>query len=135
MEYGALVKHINLVSDEDFEFTEVLAFINDAIAKINIECGAVFPFIDIEFDQPVDEYTAISDTWQRMLFVPFSAGRIKENDSSQFEYTDWYGQFDLNLREFESKVVIPDEYLDTTLSGGRFEDDFKDNIFSPMKGW
>jgi hypothetical protein len=137
MEYAKLVSHINLVSDEDFEFKEVLAFINDAIAKINVEVGAVFPFIDVEFDLPVDEYPldAINETWQRMLFVPYAAGRIKENDSSQFEYTDWYTQFDLNLQKFKSGVVIPDKYVDTSLSGGMFEGVWKDNIFSSLKGW
>ena len=137
MEYGALVQHINLVSDEDFEFKEVLSFVNDAIAKINIECGAIFPFIDVEFDQPVDEYPtrAINNTWQRQLLVPYAAGRIKENDASQFEYTDWYGQFDINLQQFKTKVIIPDEYLDKTLNGGNFAGDFTNNMFSPTKGW
>lgn len=135
MEYQALVKHINLVADEDFEFTEVLSFINDAIAKINVECGANFPLIDIEFDLPIDEYPALSDTWQRMLFVPYAAGRIKENDASQFEYMDWYGQFDANLVKFQANYEIPDKYVDLTLNEGRFEGDFFGNPFSSTKGW
>lgn len=135
MELGKLVRHINLASDEDFEFVQVIEFVNDAIDKINIECGANFPTIDSEFDLPDDEYTAFPDKWQRMLLVPFSAGRIKENDSSQFEYTDWYAQFDLNLDQFKSKYDIPEEYLDETLKSGRYEENFLLNIYSPTRGW
>lgn len=137
MEYQKLVAHINLVSDEDFEFREVLGFINDAIAKINIEVGAIFPLIDEAFDLPIDEYPldAISETWQRQLLVPYAAGRIKENDSSQFEYTDWYGQFDINLQQFKNLVTVPDKYLDPNVGGGMYEGDFSTNIFSPTKGW
>lgn len=137
MEYRTLVSHINLAADEDFEFAEVLAFVNDAIAKINIEIGANFPFIDIEFDQPIDEYPldAISETWQRTLFVPYAVGRIKENDSSQFEYSDWYGQFDLNLSKFKTNYIIPEKYVDANTTGGRFEENYHLNMFSSTKGW
>lgn len=135
MEYGALVSHINLAADEDFEFAQVLAFVNDAIAKINIECGAKFPYIDLEFDQPLDEYPALNDTWQRALFVPYAVGRIKENDSSQFEYTDWYAQFDLNMDKFQSKYPIPEEYLEGNTKAGRYEENFLENIYSPTRGW
>lgn len=135
MELRKLVAHANLVSDEDFDFVQVIEFINDAIDKINIECGAKFPTIDSEFDTPEDEYTAIPDTWQRMLLVPFTAGRIKENDSSQFEYTDWYAQFDLNLDKFKSKYDIPEKYLETNLKTGRYEDNLLNNPYSPTRGW
>lgn len=137
MEYQRLVAHINLVSDEDFDFKEVLGFINDAIAKINIEVGAVFPLIDEQFDLPIDEYPidAINETWQRQLFVPYAAGRIKENDSSQFEYTDWYGQFDVNLEKYKNSVTVPEKYLDPNANSGMYEGDFNSNMFSPMRGW
>lgn len=135
MEYQKIIAHINLATDEDFEFQEVLAFINDAVAKINIECGAIFPFADIEFDLPIDEYPALNETWIRSLIVPYAAGRIKENDSSQFEYTDWYAQFDLNLQKFKSNYNIPEKYIDPDAKGGRYEEDYSVNMFSPTKGW
>ena len=135
MEYQKIIAHINLATDEDFEFKEVLAFINDAVAKINIECGAIFPFADTEFDLPIDEYPALNETWIRSLIVPYAAGRIKENDSSQFEYTDWYAQFDLNLQKFKSVYNIPEKYIDPDANGGRYEEDYRVNMFSPTKGW
>lgn len=138
MEIMKLYNHINLATDEDFELREVIEFINDAIARINIEMGAKFPFIE---DLPNDklyrfeEYTAFPDHWQRALFVPFAAGRIKENDSSQFEYVDWYQQFEFNLKKFRDKYDVPEEFEDTNTKGERYEEDYSTNIFSPTRGW
>ena len=137
MEFPRLMTHINRVTDEDFELMDMLGFINDAIQKINVEASAIFPEIDETLPVKLyqqEEYTAIPDKWIRMLIVPFAAGRIKENDSSQFEYRDWYAQFDLNLTKFKSDYNIPDEFKDPDSIGGRYEDDFSNNIFNPMKG-
>lgn len=138
MELTRLVAHINSVTDEDFDFMQVIGFINDAVAKINSEAGAKFPFIDetdgLELLEQ-DEWTALSETWIRQLIVPYAAGRIKENDSSQFEYTDWYAQFEMNLAKFITKYSIPVQYQDTTSREGRYEDDYAGNMFSPMRGW
>lgn len=138
MEFPRLMNHINLVTDEDFELSQVLAFINDAIQKINVEAGALFPEIDETLPERVyaqEEYTAIPDKWIRMLIVPFAAGRIKENDSSQFEYMDWYAQFDANIEKFKTDYNIPLAYIDPDSAGGRYEDDFRNNIFNPLRGW
>lgn len=138
MEFPRLMTHINRVTDEDFELADMLGFINDAIQKINIEVSAIFPEIDETLPSKLyeqEEYTAFPDKWIRMLIVPFAAGRIKENDSSQFEYIDWYRQFDLNLERFKTDYKIPLEYQDPNSSNGRYEDDFSNNIFNPMKGW
>lgn len=138
MEFPRLMTHINRVTDEDFELMDMLGFINDAIQKINIEVGAIFPEIDETLPEGLyvqEEYDAIPDKWIRMLIVPFAAGRIKENDSSQFEYIDWYRQFDLNLERFKTDYKIPEEFIDPNSAGGRYEDDFSNNIFNPMKGW
>ena len=138
MEFTALMRHINRVTDEDMELADVLGFINDGIAKINVECGAIFPEIEEGLNSKVydqEEYTAIPDKWIRMLIVPFAAGRIKEYDSSQFEYIDWYRQFDLNLLRFKADHRIPDEYIDPNYTSGRYEDDYSLNPYNPMKGW
>lgn len=115
-----MTQQINLVTDESFSSSQVNGFINDAIAQINIYCKSNFPYIadgDIE-------YTVIPEKWQRQLFVPYAAGRIKQNDSSQFEYSDWYAQFQVNMAEFEVSHVIPDEYLDLTDVQGPLQTDF-----------
>lgn len=139
MEVMRLINHINLVTDEDFEIMEVIGFINDAIAKINVRTKANFPFIPDDLPKEnmyqFEEYDAIPDTWQRMLFVPFAAGRIKENDSSQFEYLDWYQQFQVDLEEFKGSYDIPEEYLDPNAKDGIYQEDYSQNIFSPLRGW
>lgn len=139
MEVMALIDHINLATDEDFEILEVIGFINDGIARVNVEVSAKFPFIEDDLpDESMyqfEEYEAIPDSWIRMLLVPFAAGRIKENDSSQFEYVDWYQQFMINLDLFKNKYDIPEEYLDDTVKEGRYVEDYSKNMWSPLRGW
>lgn len=139
MEVLKLVKHVNLATDEDFELLEVIGFMNDAIARINIKMGALFPFIEDDLPNEdmyrFEEYEAFPDHWQRILLVSFAAGRIKENDSSQFEYMDWYQQFEQNLQEFESKYEVPLEFQDLLTKTRRYEEDQSHNIFSTMRGW
>lgn len=138
MEVLPLVAHINLVTDEDFELKQVIAFCNDAISKINIECKAVFPLIDLTLKENIyktEEYTAFPDHWINMLIVPFAAGRIKENDSSQFEYQDWYGQFDMNLKKFKDDYDIPPEYQAENTKVQYYESDLSNHIYSPLRGW
>lgn len=140
MEVMKLINHINLATDEDFEILEVIQFINDGIARINVEVSANFPFIEDDLPNEsmyqFEEYDAFSDSWQRQLLIPYAAGRIKENDSSQFEYTDWYNQFERNLKQFKEKFVIPERYKDTSVNDGRFEEDYSTNMFTANKmGW
>lgn len=138
MEVIRLIDKINLAADEDFETLQVIEFINDAIQKINVECGAIFPEIDVTLPENLyqfEEYTAFPDKWQNQLFVPYAVGRIKENDSSQFEYRDWYSQFDVNLELFKSRYNIPEEYLDVDDSNGHYEEDYSQSPYSHLKGW
>lgn len=108
MRIDTLIDSINLDTDENFDDADVILFINDAIARINTECQANFPFIS-ETDE---EYTALPDKWIMMLFKPFASAKIKQNDSSQFEYQDFYSIFDNNLNRFKQFYSIPQEYLD-----------------------
>lgn len=138
MEFPTLMRHINRVTDEDFELADILGFVNDAIAKINIEVGAIFPEIDETLPAALyaqEEYTAFPDKWIRMLIVPFAAGRIKEYDSSQFEYIDWYNQFDSNLQQFKRDYDIPDEFKDSSSKDGRYEDSYEFNPYNRQRGW
>lgn len=137
MEILPLVAHINLVTDEDFDLKQVIGFCNDAISKINIEANALFPLIDEtlkENNYKTEEYADIPDHWIRMLIVPYAAGRIKENDSSQFEYMDWYAQFDLNMKKFLDSYEIPEEFKGAEKTKF-FEEDYSQHIYSPLKGW
>jgi hypothetical protein len=120
MEISDLVSNVNLLADEEYDFSEIVVFFNDAISKINIDCEATFPMIDKVSSE--NEYTAIPDKWQKTLFVPFALGRLKQLDSSQFEYVDAYTEFSNNLAQFRVMYIIPEEYKDE--SAYPFETDF-----------
>ena len=110
MNIGSLTRSVNNLADEDFDAVQVVEFVNDAIAKINITCSSNFPFMDAENSE---EYEAFPEKWQRSLFIPFVVGRIKAVDSSQFEYSDNYSEFMNNLLVFNLKYPVPEEYKDT----------------------
>lgn len=114
MNLAELVQEAQNLSDEDLQTSELLGFLNDAVAKINIECKANFPFFSI--NESSSPYLGFPDKWQRALLIPFTVGRIKQKDSSQFEYVDAYGEFLANLMEFKSQYAIPEEYKDESLN-------------------
>lgn len=122
-----LVKEANHIADEDEDLEIVTGFLNAAISKINVECNAVFPYLSV--DSPSSEYVGFPDKWQRALLIPFAVGRIKQRDSSQFEYSDAYSEFFANLQLFKSKYRIPDEYKDNDAETGSYQIDFNQNMF------
>ena len=105
-----MIDLINLSTDENFTNEEVLSFMNQAIAKVNSECQADFPYITQTQVDADETYEGFEEVWQRMLIVPYASGKIKQNDASQFEYTDFYIMFDNNLSNFKANYDIPDEY-------------------------
>ena len=106
MKASELIARINDLADETESPNNVLGYINDAIAKINIELNSGFPSLDLANDTS----PAFPEQWQHALIIPFSVGRIKQKDSSQFEYTDAYAQFLVDLMELKTKYVVPDRY-------------------------
>lgn len=121
-----IVQLANTLADESIETNKVLGFVNDAIARINVKCGANFPFFSSNTLN--DDYAGFSETWQRALLVPFAVGRIKQTDSSQFEYSDAYGEFTDNLIEFKSRYTIPAEYKDAGVKTS-FAPDYTGNYY------
>ena len=116
VDVNELIEASNELSDE-FEPSEVvIQFINDAIAKINVECDSKFPYLSLNNS---DEEPPFPEKWQRALIIPFTVGRIKQKDSSQFEYSDSYAEFMANLDEFKARYEIPEEYIDPDSHGGR----------------
>lgn len=104
----------NVLTDESITLAQVTQFVNQALSRINIECDANFPFFsntDANAEPPFPE------KWQRPLLVTFAAARIKQQDSSQFEYIDLFGEFERSLVDFKAKYVIPAEYKDGEASG------------------
>jgi hypothetical protein len=126
MRLGDIAVAANTLADEDFSSNQIVQFVNDAIAKINIVCSADFPFMDVA---DTSDYRAFPDKWQRAMFVPFVVGRIKAVDSSQFEYSDNYSEFASNLEAFKLKYQIPDDYKDAS-DQKRFDTDFSSNPWS-----
>lgn len=103
------IANANDISDESESAQTVTRFLNDAIAKVNAECKANYPFMDYLV---LDQELPLPETWVRTILLPFAAGRIKTKDSSQFEYSDLYGEFMDGLATFKSSYTIPDIYRD-----------------------
>lgn len=103
---SALVAHINELSGENEPISRVASYINDAIAKINIRLKANFPYTDITNDVELP----FPEEYQRAVVVPFAVGRIKQADSSQFEYTDAYSEFVDALGDMVAYYPVPDNY-------------------------
>lgn len=108
MNVKEIIEHVNNLADDLLPSSEVLGYVNDAIAAINIEVDADYPLIEpygfeyVEIDLP--------EKWIRMLIIPYVKGRIKEKDSSQFEWESGYEQFFTNMHEFAAKYKIPEKY-------------------------
>jgi hypothetical protein len=126
MNLGSLTTVVNNLADEDFSSSQLVHFVNDAIAKINIEVSANFPYMTVEDST---EYAGFPEKWQRTLLIPFTVGRMKAVDSSQFEYSDNYAEFMNNLALFKTKFPIPDEYKDAN-EPTSFAPDFENSHWS-----
>ena len=106
---GDFIRHANEMSDESESPETITGFLNDGLAKINAECKAAYPFmnpVDLEAQIPIPE------TWVRVMLLPFAAGRIKTKDSSQFEYSDLYAEFQRGLEIFKSNYTVPEDLRD-----------------------
>lgn len=104
-----VINHANDVADESESNMTVTNFVNDAIAKVNAECKANFPFMSVDL---LDADLPIPETYVRVMVVPFVVGRIKTKDSSQFEYSDQYNEFLSGLQTFQSNYPIPEALKD-----------------------
>ena len=103
-----LIAAVNTLSDEQEPAANVLEYLNDAMARINIRLKANLPYLTlVEGDQPI-----FDEKWQRALLIPFGVGRIKQQDSSQFEYSDAYQEFEINLADMAVQYAIPEIYKD-----------------------
>lgn len=130
MQLHEIISEINSLADESEPEIDVIAWINDAIARINIELNAKFPFMDIE---ELESEPAFPEVWQRACLIPFGVGRLKQMDSSQFEYIDAYGEFIENLSLMKTKYKVPEEYRDEDSQGSFRMDLSSDNYYAG--GW
>ena len=108
METVKLIELVNTLSDEQEPDANVLEYLNDAVARINIRLKANLPYLTLDpGDAPI-----FPEKWQRALLVPFGVGRIKQQDSSQFEYSDAYQEFEINLADMAVQYEVPSVYKD-----------------------
>lgn len=119
------IAHANDIADESESNRTITNFLNDAIAKVNAECSANFPFMDYAI---LDAEVPLPETWVRVILLPFAAGRIKTKDSSQFEYSDLYAEFMTGLANFKASYIIPDEFKDRS---GMLYDPVTDTWYKP----
>lgn len=99
---------VGTLADEGASDSEIIGWINDALADIGIKVKATFPTVIASDTLPLE------DKWCRALIVIFAAARNKQKEASQFEYRDLYGQYLTSLDEFAMRYVVPDLYKDPT---------------------
>ena len=105
-----IITRVNSLSDDQIPDLEIVGFINDAMDEIGREVNATFPSIPsiaYEYQSPV-----LPDKWVRNLIIPFAKGRVKEKDSSQFEWEVGYNTFITNLSDFSNSYKVPLQFVD-----------------------
>lgn len=115
MKVEDVLTQANNLADETIDEEILLGYLNDCTAQINTRCHAKYPFY--KYPNDLQTEMAIPEQWVRVLYIPFIAGKIKQMDSSQFEYNDMFSQFERGLADFISSYVIPDQYVDTDYYG------------------
>jgi hypothetical protein len=105
----------NSLADENYSTTIIKGYVNSSIARINATLNARLPmFTDVNTD-----YTALSDDWITLLFIPYAAYGIKTNDGSLNEADRFRNEFEINFRLLEENrfKAIPEAYRDTHFGG------------------
>lgn len=109
MKASEIVIQANNLTDESYDYPSAMGFVNAAISEVNAELNANFPRVTL-----ADEEIPFPEMWQDLVLIPYVSAKIKQKDSSQFEYSDLYGQFTNNLAKMKSKYSVPDEYKGET---------------------
>lgn len=103
MTVSELIQLVMNHTDEVLPATQILDYINDAIARINTKTSYDFTFISSgELDS---EYMDLSETYQRSLLATYASARVKANDSSTSEAEYFLAEFEKNLQDFERNYV------------------------------
>lgn len=105
----------NAYTDENFEPTTVLFFVNEAISKINSELKCNLPLVE----EILGDYTALSEKWITSLFIPYACYSIKMNDGSLNEADRYLSSFNDNfIRLIENKeTAINESYREEDFDG------------------
>ena len=102
----------NYYTDEQVSPTIVRYYVNECISKINIELRTILPLV-ASVNDPT--YTAISESWQTTLLVPYTCYSIKMNDGSLNEADRYKVVFNENLARLieEKNRAIDSAYRGT----------------------
>lgn len=87
----------NEMTDENFEASLIMGFVNNVIARTNVTLDASLPL----FTAVDANYTALSENWQRLLFVSYASYAIKANDGSLNEADRYRSEFETSFRLLE----------------------------------
>ncbi len=88
----------NNITDENYENTLIKGYINYVIARINVTLDATLPYIT---DTDTYPSAALSENYQRLLFVSYASYAIKANDGSLNEADRFKSEFESSLRLLE----------------------------------
>lgn len=127
MNLQEIVNAANNFTDENFNATGVVDFVNEAIGVINGEVNSTLPFFEVD---SIDEnYEGLSDTWVRALLIPYASYGIKQNDGSLSEASTYYNIFLDSLERLQRNIetAIPANYQNDDF-GGVYEMDFSKSV-------
>lgn len=115
MNLQAITDAANAFTDESFKATIVIHYVNEAIGMINAEVKATLPF----FQNSTSDYTALSETWIRTLFIPYASYGIKQNDGSLNEASIFLRSFNTAFMQFlqAKTLAIPLAYQSEDFGG------------------
>lgn len=102
-----IITAANNLLDDSLTPAMLVGWINDCLAEIGTSVNAVFPEADVT---NTTASLVIPSIWARQIIVPYVAAKGKQQDSSQFEYTDMFNQYTSKLNNFVSRYTPPLQY-------------------------
>ena len=101
MTLKTITDNSSIFTDETFEDVDLLSLANKGIARINTDCGTLFP----NYKSINEEYNAFPDNWQLDIISNYVSYGIKMNDSSLTEANMYLDEFYKSLSSFKDKLV------------------------------
>jgi len=107
-------------TDEQVSVSMAQSYIDEAIAIINTELNLHLPFVDL-----TSSYSALNDSWQIRLFLPYLNYGVKMNDTSLTEAQFYKNAFDYALEALRISVstAVPEEYQGSDNGDGTYNTD------------
>ena len=102
----------NNITDENYEASLIKGYVNYVIARINVTLDATLPYFTdyVSSNYPT---AALSENYQRLLFVSYASYAIKANDGSLNEADRFRSEFESSFRLLEEnrfKAITGEDY-------------------------